>query len=385
VTVRREILPLLALALAVRLVPVLTADRITADVERYQKVAVHVLDRGLNPYVVPNLYPYPPVWVWWEAASEWLARRGAGGFAVLVKLPIVAADLLIVALLFGWSGRGRAARAAPWLYALHPVSVLVTGFHGQFDAIALALLLLAIDAAERGHHDRSALALAGAIAVKSFPVLLVPFFLKQRPSLRARARYLALATVPVALLILPYAAVDAGAVRRELFGYSGVADFGWIGLVRGTRYLWTGVLARSEPWHWSRAFSVAKPAFLAGYAVLVAAFWIGRLRAALDRAALAVFLAFVVLYGAVSAQYLLWAVPFGLVRPDRWAAAYAATATVALVGFYPFLAPGVLSSAGGGPAPAWAAAAWVLGVASVLAVSAAWLGALCLQSMDRNR
>lgn len=348
----------LVVALAVRLVPMLVADRVTADVLRYRKVAAHVLDASWNPYTAPRLYPYPPLWVWAEAGSEWVSRRTGWSFAFLVKLPILAADLAIVALL------ARFGRAA-WLYALHPVSVLVTGFHGQFDAVMLFFLLLALFAFEHGRPDGSALALAGAIATKSVPLLLLPFFLARLATWRARARFLALATLPVALLLLPYALADLGALRRELLGYGGIADFGWIGLVRGLRWLREGVLVRSEAVHWPLLVAVGKGLFLAALAALLAR----PKRLSLVSSALAVFLAFLVLYGAVSAQYLLWVVPLGLLSSDRWSALHAVAATLALFGFYPFLAPGLLFP---GESLAAAGGLWVTGVAAVLAVDLAW-------------
>ena len=40
----------LLLALALRLLPILIADRVVADVERYQRVGQHLLDVSWNPY-----------------------------------------------------------------------------------------------------------------------------------------------------------------------------------------------------------------------------------------------------------------------------------------------------------------------------------------------
>jgi hypothetical protein len=128
---------------------------------------------------------------------------------------------------------------------------------------------------------------------------------------------------------------------------------------------------RSEALHWATLAFVAKAAFLAGFAGLVGLVAKRRVRLAPDAAALAVFLAFLSLYGLLSAQYLLWVVPFGMLVPDRHAALHAAASTVALLGFYPFLAPGVLFEA---PGPlAGAGVVWAVGVAAVLLVSAAWL------------
>ena len=364
-------LALVAAAL-VRLVSVFATDRVTADVLRYRKVATHVLNVSWNPYEAPRLYPYPPVWVAVEAGAEWLSRRSGASFAVLVKLPVVLADLGLVALL-GRMGRGRGLGLRPtWLYALHPVSVLVTGFHGQFDAAALLCVLLSVFWLEKRRLDRAALALAGGIALKSFPVLLLPFFLCAVPGVR-RLRFLALATLPVALLLSPFAWDDTAALRRELLGYGGVADFGWIGLVRAARWLATGHLERSEAPHWVSLVVPAKAAFFVGFAILLALVVTRRLRFSLDAVALAVFLAFLTLYGLLSAQYLLWVVPFGLLVPDRYAALHAAASTVALLGFYPFLAPGVLFEA---PGPvAGTGVVWAVGVGAVFLASANWLAA----------
>jgi hypothetical protein len=361
-----------AAALVVRLAAILLSDRVVADVLRYRRVAAHVLDASWNPYLAARLYPYPPLWVWVEAACEWLARHSGLSFAVLVKLPILAAEVGIVALLARWgAARGGAARWAPWIYAVHPVAVLVTGFHGQFDSLALLMVLLAVRASEHGRHDAAALALAAGIAWKSFPILAVPVLLLRVTGAAARVRFLALAVLPVAVLLLPYLAHDAPAVARELFGYGGVADFGWIGVWRGARWMMDGTLGRGEARHWGSLVPAAKILFLAAYAAVLA-----RRRASGDLVVtvLAVFVAFQAFYGALSAQYLLWVVPLAVLRPDRWLALHGAAGTVGLVGFYLFLAPGVLTPA---EAPADAAGTlWVIGTAASLLVSAGWIVAL---------
>jgi hypothetical protein len=360
----------LAVAFALRLAAVLASDRVVADVKRYERVATHVLDVSWNPYAAPRLYPYPPVWMWFEAASEWLARRTGASFAVLVKLPVLAADLGLVAVL-GAMGRERGLGLAPaWTYALHPVALLIGGFHGQFDALALLALVFSIQAFEGGRFDRAALALAAAIAVKSFPVLLLPFFLLALPGTAARLRFLVLSTLPVGLSLLPFAIADSGALRRELFGYGGVADFGWIGLVRGVGFLTRGVLERSEAVHWPNLVPVGKSLFLAVLAAIVVFASRRRALPSLDRTALLVFLAFLTFYGAISAQYLLWVVPFAALSFGRWATAHAVASTIALIGFYALLAPGVLTPAAE-PAE-WAGPVWVAGVAGVLAVGGWW-------------
>jgi len=125
---------------------------------------------------------------------------------------------------------------------------------------------------------------------------------------------------------------------------------------------------------WPAAALASKVLFVGAWMTLVVAVRAGRLRLDAARASLATVLAFLALYGLQSAQYLLWPVPLGLLRPGRASAAYAAAATAGLVGFYLFLAPGVLVPAPlDGRALAWAGRLWVCGAAASLAASAAWL------------
>lgn len=353
----------LAVALLLRLAAVIASARITVDVLRYHKVADYILDQSINPYTAPRLYPYPPLWVWFEAGAGWLERHGVD-FSIVIKVPVVLADVAIVGLLLGWS------RRAAWIYALHPVSLLVTGFHGQFDALMLLFVLLALRALEWARLDRAALTLAGAIATKSLPVLLLPFFLQDRalPTLARRARFLALATLPVAAILVPYAIADFGALRRELLGYSGIADFGWIGFYRGVLFLTSGHLRRSEPQFWGALVPTAKLLFLAAAAALF--LLARRLKLSCDRACLAAFLLFLLLYGSISAQYLLWPIPLGARRAGAGLFAYSVAATAALLGFYAFLAPGVLF-ADGLARPT--GTLWVCGTGGVLLSAAYWL------------
>src|SRR5207245_11660508 len=113
-----------------------------------------------------------------EEASQWLARHMGWSCPVLVKLPVLAADLAIVALLAAGGTKTGRGLVPAWLYSLHPVSVLVGAFHGQFDAVALFFVLLAVFDLEAGRRDASAPALAGAIELNYFPVRSIPVVLR---------------------------------------------------------------------------------------------------------------------------------------------------------------------------------------------------------------
>jgi hypothetical protein len=370
---RSDALVVAAAALAVRAAAVALSDRVVADVLRYHRLATHILDVSWNPYLAPRLYPYAPAWVWVEAGAEWAARHAGVPFALAVKAPVVLADAVLAGLIAHWA----ASRRVGWAYALHPVAVLVVGFHGQFDSVALLALAYALHTLERGRLDTSALVLAAAIAVKPFPVFVLPFALVFVPGSAARFRYAALATLPVALLLVPFAWADMGALRRELFAYGGIADFGWIGAWRAVQAVLGGHVARSEAVHWATAVTLSKLAFPAAAGGLWAAVVTRRLRWSVEQCALGVLLAFEASYGALSAQYLLWPVPLAVLLRERWTPVHAAVATVALVGFYVLLAPGVLtppeSPLVGTAVAAWL---WAAGTVALWTVTVAWLVAL---------
>jgi hypothetical protein len=365
-----------AAAFVVRAAAALLSDRVVADVLRYRKVAAHVLDVSWNPYLAPRLYPYPAAWVWVEAAAEWLARHAGVSFALAAKTPVVIADAVLAGVLVSW-GRERGGLAPPprvWAYALHPVAILVVGFHGQFDSVALLALVCALRWLDGRHLDRSALALAAGIGLKSFPVLVLPFALLFVPGGgRARVRYALLAIVPVALLLLPFAVADRAALVRELFAYGGVPDFGWIGGLRAMRWVTRGHLARAADAQWAPLLAASKVLFLAAAAVLWAAVARGWIRWRAEASALGVLLAFQVFYGALSAQYLLWPVPLAVLLGERFVLPHAAAATLALAGFYVLLAPGVLTPAETPPfSPAVAERLWMAGTAALWLVCAVW-------------
>jgi drug/metabolite transporter (DMT)-like permease len=86
-----------------------------------------------------------------------------------------------------------------------------------------------------------------------------------------------------------------------------------------------------------------------------------------------VLLAFQVVYGALSAQYLLWPVPLAVLLGERFVLPHAAAATLALAGFYVLLAPGVLTPVETPPfSPAVAERLWMAGTAAVWLVCAVW-------------
>jgi len=180
----------LAAALA-RLVPTFALDRgLFYDVDAHWFIGSIVLS-GRNVYVAPlaqGRYPYPPLLhEYLSALLVWLARGDRAAFLALDKLAPDLCGVGVAVVVWAMArrlGRGdTVALSAGLLYALNPVPVLVTAYHGQFEEIPLlfiglaALLLVGLPAARHpraGTVILSGLLLGIGIAYKIWPVLFLP-------------------------------------------------------------------------------------------------------------------------------------------------------------------------------------------------------------------
>ena len=342
-TRRQQTAALVILALAVRLLFVLIAtDNI--DVQNYRRVADQLAEQGIYAIYVqtPGIYPYPPVWMWAEMIGVWLADLIGGSYSFWVRAPIVLADVLIVGILAAWQTKGRrpAGLRAALFYAVNPVAILVTCLHGQFDAIPISFLLMA--AYWLLLHDRiwyTGWALAVAVAVKGFPVLMLPSFAACKQRGRDRLIIVGLAFVTLLLLLLPYAVRSPAAILHELFGYRGAA---LLGLLVPVRSVYVPLLHSSFPVPLTeQILSASTYLFLLAY--LAYTWWMWRRGAVLLLDIIGVFALFYVLYAGIAPQYTLWVLPFLLLANLRLALIYTASATLALVGFYLYAVPNTLS------------------------------------------
>jgi hypothetical protein len=266
---------------------------------------------------------YPPLSVWFS----WLVFVYSGGpsFAVWMRIPMVLADCVTVAMLF---------TIAPWMawaYALNPVSLLLI-LHGQMDPIMVASTLGAILLMP---SLWSAVVLSIGIGLKSYPILLLPLFLLRVPGLTRKVFYAALATAPL-LTLVPYWRQDAAAVRTFVLRYPGVIDQGWAAFFRYSppnwwQWVWPNhdlgntAVFNSKQWFW-----YPYAALLIWDAVTVLYGYANRLSAMVA----GVYLLFYVVLGTISVQHLLWALPFFLIVWPRFALIYTVIATTTMFGEY---------------------------------------------------
>jgi hypothetical protein len=315
-----------------------------ADTANYRRVAETLARGGLLYRDTASLYPYPPLWSGVEAGALWFSQHSMVPFLVWVELLPTLSDLGAIILIDRINK--AASVASPWrvaLYAFNPLLILITVMHGQFDSLPVFFSMLAyylFDIKKRPFWAAASLALA--VAIKSFPVILLPLFLFRLPNHRSRVIFAALTLVPVALLLLPFLATEASSLTRELFGYQGVADQGWLAAAREACLLWIG---RLPPVSMDAVFKASQGAFAAFYLLyLVFEYaWCGR-RASPNLASsiAAVFLGFYVFYAGISSQYLIWVLPFLAITEWRTFVLYSLLALAATCSFYSFRWPEIL-------------------------------------------
>ncbi|MER3420816.1 MAG: hypothetical protein C4290_09970, partial [Chloroflexota bacterium] len=299
----------------------------------YRLVADAVIHHR-DVYDLTGRYPYLPLHLHLLAGAGWLAGRTGLPFELAVKLPAIVADAALAGIV-AWAasaqGRRYNAPALAMVYALNPLSLLVTAYHGQFDAIPVALLIggRAILAARprRWTVPLAGLLLGLAVAEKTWPALLAPLLLMRVRGMRRQGQFVAGTALPVLLCLALYEArVPGGALRAvhtslTYQGYLGTWGFSEL-LVHVTASREAGIAwaMRLGPWVMLAALALSYAAAL-------------RLRRDSDRLALVIS----AVYAAASGwgvHWLSWLVPVALIGARRWAAAYLGAAGAYMMAVY---------------------------------------------------
>ena len=118
------------------------------------------------------------------------------------------------------------------LLAACPVSILISGFHGNIDPIMIFFLVASTYLIE----TKRSLAFAGilmglALGIKVMPVILMPAVLLYLPGWKPRLRFAFFAGSALILAGLPYTATDTWLILHAIAGYSSMPSV-WLALSR---------------------------------------------------------------------------------------------------------------------------------------------------------
>ena len=193
------------------------------------------------PHVGDVRWPYPPAYFPWVYASGVLASHGGPSLEFTIRLAPIAANLgiaFVVQDFLGQRGAERSTRlAGAALVAPGPSFLVVSGYHGQFDAVAFLPAVLALTLWERDLPRRALWAglligLGGAL--KTVPLLLLVALLPSVRTRREAAVLVGAAALPVLAALAPFA-IAGTLPDLHVFTYRGIPGAGGLSLVADPR------------------------------------------------------------------------------------------------------------------------------------------------------
>jgi hypothetical protein len=330
----------------------------------------------LAMYHATPLFNHTPMIGEMIATALRISQATESSFFFWLRLPGILADLgSVFAILWIRARTGQPPWWACALFALSPVSFMVSGYHGNVDSLLVFFTLLAACACVAERPVMSAALLAIACNVKIVPLVLTPvFFFFWLHRGQARKFVVAFA----ALMLLAWAAplcLTPTDFARNVLSYS--SYWGEWGVTYTLHQ--TGVSAFQTigytdlPMTEKIVMTFLKAVIVGGMV------WLGWSRRSGEPAAMISTLAlgwmvFFVFAPGVAPQYLVWFAPFLLVHSPRWYAAITAACSVYLVVFYTLISRGIPWNYGNSTldlAPTlrlWAALPW-LTLTAFLAIS----------------
>lgn len=275
-------------------------------------------------------FNHPPSMIFALEAIHRLAEATGLSFSFWLRLPAILADigslLLVASCLQPARGFGRTALV---LCAAAPVSVLVSGFHGNTDPVMIFFVVLSIALLERSRPVWLAgVAMGMALDVKVVPLVFWPAIFLWLPGSRKRIEYFGAALLAVLAAWSPLFFASPELVARRVFGYA--SSYGIWGLSR--------ILSAAPPLAPAADLFREHGRILLMAAIVALSWWMNRRerRPALFRQIGVVAFAFLALTPGFGLQYLAWLVPFTAVLPLAAAVSFHVASGAFLIAVYTY-------------------------------------------------
>jgi hypothetical protein len=315
---------LIALGTAIRVWIAFTNRGDTFDIDSAYIVARAFVAHPLHVY--SNLrYPYPGgflpvIWLSWR-----IAHATGLVFYGVFKLPAILADAGIAALL-AW-GLGRLdASAGPReriqsvaLVALGPLFILISGYHGQIDAVAILPALAAVIVWQlntEGRAWQAGVLIGVGASVKTFPLFMVLALLPTARSRREAAQMVALALAVPLAATLPYLIDDRHDTITAITGTKALPGVGGLSLLIQPSLIHSYLSrpVRTDP---LVIDLLRRQNLIVGIAVVLAGAYAYARRLDAITAAALIWLVVYVANPNWFYQYLIWGLPFFLLAGRR--------------------------------------------------------------------
>ncbi|HEY0082466.1 MAG TPA: hypothetical protein VGB61_06730 [Pyrinomonadaceae bacterium] len=216
-----------------------------------------------------NPFNSPPFIIHFLKALGWLTHSTALPFAFWLRLPCILADACSLLLVWKLLARSPASHLhapmprhntdappnalapsnataprdvpaprecdVPLLliaFALSPVSIIISGFHGNTDPVMIFFVLLSAYLLETQEGawrvPLAAIAFGLALNIKVAPLIFAPVLWFYLPGMRRRIEYFGLAALVFLCGSLPYLLSDPAVIAQSVFGYASIYGYwGW--------------------------------------------------------------------------------------------------------------------------------------------------------------
>lgn len=281
-----------------------------------------------------------------------IALSSTALFPFWLRLPAILADIGTVLLVTRLIPRISTRLIV--LLALNPVSILISGFHGNTDPLMIFFVVLSVYLLKVGQLNWAAAAFGMAINIKVVPLLLVPailIYLWSRKSARSIVLFVSIATVVVVVLSMPYILSNPLMISKATLGYGGMYGK-W-----GTARILIG-FPISKASH-AIAAKVIQGLIIALTVALAVHF--NRHKINLMHQIGLIFFLFFLLTPSHALQYLSWPVPFILMLGFWWSLAYYTSAGIYLFLTYNYWSHGQWYFADSHIEPQWSVASYMAG------------------------
>ena len=290
------------------------------DIDSYRLVGQHVV-AGEDVYTASDTdkrHPYLPFQMVWAGFSQLISERFHVAFESFVRLAPIFADVLISLLIYSVISRTTRQNTAFWaglLFTVNPLSIYVSAYHGQFDAVPLMLMLLAMIFAHKNEGGPSGFWLGFAVLTKSWPILAFPQIWSVFRERKHKFFFAVLVgLIPLTAVLVYVWLFDAHfftVIQRAVTYNSGIGVWGYTYLLRLLGLFWSDLQPVINGF-----FSVSRYFTLA----LLGITWLFAARKQnLFAGVLTLLVSFFAFTHAFAIQYLIWLLPFAIIDGQfRW-------------------------------------------------------------------
>lgn len=308
----------------------LAAGPYNSDVRSFIEDA-ELFRQGKNLYLSQPVYSYTPLFFILMGILGYVERTaGFSSFAFTERSFLSLVDIVTVIVLMQIARQRKLSELkTAALFFLNPISVIITGHHGQFDNLSILFLLIGIYLAGKKIIPESKktlliwLSLTTGIIIKHgivFQVLIFWFHYLKR---KWKAVLLFVSSIGVFLLtFVPYLPLAWPQINRQVFTY--IATVG----TYGTSYALYSICGMCYPINGIDLWSLLRSLFMLAFIVFV---FIIHARD-LARACLVAFLFFLTFTSGIAAQYFVMPIALGALFPTKWFYLYSVVAGLFAIG-----------------------------------------------------